>query len=51
MLTSFLLNEVPTMSEMFDMWKNKKANTFGILYSWFLAKVLYLHLFLTAGCQ
>ncbi|KAJ4769365.1 TraB family protein [Rhynchospora pubera] len=31
--------EVPTMSEMFDMWKNKKANPFGILYSWFLAKV------------
>jgi hypothetical protein len=32
------------MSEMFDMWKNKKANPFGILYSWFLAKVVYFHL-------
>ncbi|KAJ3674919.1 hypothetical protein LUZ60_005535 [Juncus effusus] len=31
--------EVPTMSEMFEMWKTKKANPFGILYSWFLAKV------------
>ncbi|KAM0896422.1 hypothetical protein ACQ4PT_023208 [Festuca glaucescens] len=31
--------QVPTMNEMIDMWKNKKMNTFGILYSWFLAKV------------
>ncbi|KAH7675690.1 TraB/PrgY/GumN family protein [Dioscorea alata] len=31
--------KVPTMSEMIDMWKKKKMNTFGILYSWFLAKV------------
>ncbi|KAM0943860.1 putative TraB/PrgY/GumN family protein [Dioscorea sansibarensis] len=31
--------QVPTMSEMIDMWKKKKMNTFGILYSWFLAKV------------
>lgn len=30
--------KVPTMSEMIDMWK-KKQNVFGILYSWFLAKV------------
>ncbi|KAA8524582.1 hypothetical protein F0562_011005 [Nyssa sinensis] len=29
---------VPTMREMVDMWK-KKHNMFGILYSWFLAKV------------
>jgi hypothetical protein len=28
------------MNEMMDMWKKKKMNTFGILYSWFLAKVL-----------
>lgn len=34
----FLFQQVPTMSEMIDMWKNKKMNTFGILYSWFLAK-------------
>lgn len=27
------------MNEMLDMWKKKKMNTFGILYSWFLAKV------------
>jgi pheromone shutdown protein TraB len=27
------------MNEMIDMWKKKKMNTFGILYSWFLAKV------------
>ncbi|XP_020577393.1 traB domain-containing protein [Phalaenopsis equestris] len=31
--------KVPTFNEMIDMWKKKKANTFGILYSWFLAKV------------
>ncbi|KAJ0966097.1 hypothetical protein J5N97_027235 [Dioscorea zingiberensis] len=31
--------QVPTMNEMVDMWKKKKMNTFGILYSWFLAKV------------
>ncbi|KAL6975722.1 hypothetical protein U1Q18_024517 [Sarracenia purpurea var. burkii] len=30
--------KVPTMGEMIDMWK-KQHNTFGILYSWFLAKV------------
>ncbi|XVE66317.1 hypothetical protein DITRI_Ditri08aG0070900 [Diplodiscus trichospermus] len=30
--------KVPTMGEMVDMWK-KNHNTFGILYSWFLAKV------------
>ncbi|KAG8086017.1 hypothetical protein GUJ93_ZPchr0010g9021 [Zizania palustris] len=31
--------QVPTLNEMIDMWKKKKMNTFGILYSWFLAKV------------
>ncbi|KAI3895025.1 hypothetical protein MKX03_031262 [Papaver bracteatum] len=31
--------EVPTMKEMIDVWKKKKMNTFGILYSWLLAKV------------
>ncbi|CAL4901498.1 unnamed protein product [Urochloa decumbens] len=31
--------QVPTMNEMIDMWKKKKMNTFGILYSWFLAKI------------
>ncbi|MCL7028069.1 hypothetical protein MKW94_022503, partial [Papaver nudicaule] len=31
--------EVPTMKEMIDMWRKKKMNTFGILYSWLLAKV------------
>lgn len=30
--------KVPTMGEMVDMWK-KNQNLFGILYSWFLAKV------------
>jgi pheromone shutdown-related protein TraB len=30
--------KVPTMGEMVDMWK-KNSNLFGILYSWFLAKV------------
>ncbi|XP_039029525.1 traB domain-containing protein-like [Hibiscus syriacus] len=30
--------KVPTLGEMVDMWK-KKHNMFGILYSWFLAKV------------
>ncbi|KAL2938088.1 hypothetical protein RDABS01_021537, partial [Bienertia sinuspersici] len=29
---------IPTMTEMIDMWK-KNQNVFGILYSWFLAKV------------
>ncbi|CAD5190316.1 unnamed protein product [Musa acuminata subsp. malaccensis] len=33
--------QVPTVSEMIDMWKKKKMNTFGILYSWFLAKVAH----------
>lgn len=37
--SSNLFPQVPTMNEMIDMWKNKKMNTFGILYSWFLAKV------------
>uniref|UniRef100_A0A0D6QV94 TraB family protein n=1 Tax=Araucaria cunninghamii TaxID=56994 RepID=A0A0D6QV94_ARACU len=31
--------EVPSFSEMIDMWRNKKMNGFGVLYSWFLAKV------------
>lgn len=31
--------QVPTMNEMIDMWKKNKMNTFGIIYSWFLAKV------------
>nr|DAD20596.1 TPA_asm: hypothetical protein HUJ06_022059 [Nelumbo nucifera] len=31
--------QVPTMREMLDMWKKKNMNIFGILYSWFLAKV------------
>ncbi|KAL0301830.1 UNVERIFIED_CONTAM: hypothetical protein Sradi_6459800 [Sesamum radiatum] len=30
--------KVPTIGEMVDMWK-KNHNPFGILYSWFLAKV------------
>ncbi|XP_073155709.1 uncharacterized protein [Henckelia pumila] len=30
--------KVPTMGDMLDMWK-KNHNLFGILYSWFLAKV------------
>ncbi|KAG9159928.1 hypothetical protein Leryth_005670 [Lithospermum erythrorhizon] len=30
--------KVPTMGEMVEMWK-RKQNLFGILYSWFLAKV------------
>nr|XP_043613789.1 traB domain-containing protein [Erigeron canadensis] len=30
--------KVPTMGEMVELWK-KNHNTFGILYSWFLAKV------------
>ncbi|KAK4492994.1 hypothetical protein RD792_000033 [Penstemon davidsonii] len=30
--------KVPTMGEMLEMWK-KNQNLFGILYSWFLAKV------------
>lgn len=31
--------QVPTMSEMVQMWKKKNTNAFGILYSWFLGKV------------
>uniref|UniRef100_A0A2P2K0E9 TraB domain-containing protein n=1 Tax=Rhizophora mucronata TaxID=61149 RepID=A0A2P2K0E9_RHIMU len=34
----FLVDQVPTMAEMIEMWK-KNHNLFGILYSWFLAKV------------
>ncbi|GAB2285289.1 hypothetical protein Dimus_019743 [Dionaea muscipula] len=30
--------KVPTMNEMIDMWR-KKQNLFGVVYSWFLAKV------------
>ncbi|KAL8228452.1 hypothetical protein R6Q57_016036 [Mikania cordata] len=30
--------KVPTVGEMLELWK-KNHNTFGILYSWFLAKV------------
>ncbi|GLT37439.1 hypothetical protein SLA2020_117570 [Shorea laevis] len=30
--------KIPTFGEMIDMWK-KNHNVFGILYSWFLAKV------------
>ncbi|KAF3656547.1 hypothetical protein FXO38_14092, partial [Capsicum annuum] len=30
--------KVPTMGEMMDLWK-KNQNTFGMIYSWFLAKV------------
>ncbi|KNA11643.1 hypothetical protein SOVF_133290 [Spinacia oleracea] len=30
--------KVPTMTEMIDSWK-KKQNVFGIIYSWFLAKI------------
>lgn len=31
--------EVPSVREMIDMWKNRHINAFGVLYSWFLAKV------------
>jgi len=31
--------EVPSIREMIDMWKNRHINAFGVLYSWFLAKV------------
>ncbi|KAG8364607.1 hypothetical protein BUALT_Bualt18G0015100 [Buddleja alternifolia] len=37
-LTSKLDEQVPTFGEMMEMWK-KNQNLFGILYSWFLAKV------------
>ncbi|KAF6140709.1 hypothetical protein GIB67_035136, partial [Kingdonia uniflora] len=32
-------SSVPTMREMIAMWKKQNKNIFGILYSWFLAKV------------
>ncbi|KAL9457571.1 hypothetical protein AB3S75_006588 [Citrus x aurantiifolia] len=41
--------KVPTVGEMVDMWK-KKHNTFGILYSWFLAK-LASHLEIFPGSE
>ncbi|KAH9318722.1 hypothetical protein KI387_020491, partial [Taxus chinensis] len=31
--------QVPSLSEMIDMWRNKNVNALGVLYSWFLAKV------------
>lgn len=37
-----LVLQVPTAREMIDMWK-KNHNAFGILYSWFLAKVCYFY--------
>lgn len=40
--SSNLFPQVPTMNEMIDMWKKNKMNTFGIIYSWFLAKVFFL---------
>ncbi|PIA31868.1 hypothetical protein AQUCO_04700012v1 [Aquilegia coerulea] len=35
----YLKPQVPTMKEMMHMWKKRKMNAFGVLYSWFLAKV------------
>ncbi|KAF6140706.1 hypothetical protein GIB67_035133, partial [Kingdonia uniflora] len=32
-------SSVPTMREMIAMWKKQNKNIFGILYTWFLAKV------------
>ncbi|KAL6580457.1 hypothetical protein OROMI_008481 [Orobanche minor] len=37
-LSTTELNPIPTARKMIDMWK-KNHNAFGILYSWFLAKV------------
>lgn len=31
--------EVPSIREMIDMWRNRHINAFGVIYSWFLAKV------------
>ncbi|XP_011627595.1 traB domain-containing protein isoform X2 [Amborella trichopoda] len=30
--------KVPSMNDMIDMWRKKKMNALGIMYSWFLAK-------------
>ncbi|GAB2233827.1 hypothetical protein Droror1_Dr00003056 [Drosera rotundifolia] len=37
-ILSFRDLKIPTMNEMIDMWR-KNQNLFGIIYSWFLAKV------------
>ncbi|KAL4201460.1 hypothetical protein AMTRI_Chr02g216190 [Amborella trichopoda] len=34
----FLKPQVPSMNDMIDMWRKKKMNALGIMYSWFLAK-------------
>ncbi|CAK9218133.1 unnamed protein product [Sphagnum troendelagicum] len=31
--------QVPTFSKMLEMWRKKEMNAFGVIYSWFLAKV------------
>lgn len=31
--------QVPTLKEMIHMWRKRNTNLFGVLYSWFLAKV------------
>ncbi|CAM6008063.1 unnamed protein product [Sphagnum balticum] len=32
-------SQVPTFSKMLEMWRKKEMNAFGVIYSWFLAKV------------
>jgi hypothetical protein len=36
--------QVPTFSKMLEMWRKKEMNAFGVIYSWFLAKVHVVHI-------
>ncbi|EFJ10758.1 hypothetical protein SELMODRAFT_427030 [Selaginella moellendorffii] len=35
-------NGIPTVKQMLESWRSKKMNSFGIIYSYFLAKVSFL---------
>ena len=48
---SCLVYQVPTVGDMIDQWKKNKNNAFGILYSWFLAKVLKFKVFHEIICS
>jgi hypothetical protein len=38
-VSTFPMNQVPSLSSMIESYKKKQMNLFGIIYGWFLAKV------------
>ena len=42
-----ILLQVPTMSDMLSSLRHKRSNLLGVIYSWFLAKVLFVYLSIT----